>query len=145
MSFHSWHTYGYGIRVSGLKCDSVERLKAALHLAPELEKNIERRHVESGTEITSVEDYFEDDEDYSLGLAAIMKGIIMETEGINFTVCSDFEGDAYLLYEAAYPWRLTDTEKEMTEEKADKILLKYFSLITDDAVEADYCDPENGG
>ena len=145
MSYTSWHTYGYGVNVSEIKCDSLERFRELLYKAPIYANDIENWREESEIEISSVEDYYEFDEDYRLGLAAIMKEVIMEAEGIEFTPCDDFEGTQYLLYSPSYPWELSEKEKGLTKEKIKKLLIKYFSIITDDALDVDYYQPENGG
>lgn len=145
MSFHTWHVYGYGVKVSDIKFDSIERLQALIHLAPELERNVEQWRVDNDVKISSVQDYYEYDEYEGLELAAIMKEVILEVEGIELTACSDFDNEIYLLYEQTYPWYLQDNEKDLTAEKLKEVLLKYFSLITDDPVEVDYYDPANGG
>ena len=145
MSFVSWHTYGYGVNVSEIKCDSLERFRELLYKAPIYANDIEEWREESEIEITSVEDYYEFDEESMLGLATIMKEVIMEAEGIEFIPCDDFEGTQYLLYGPSYPWNLSGKEKGLTEEKVKNLLTKYFSIITDNAVDVDYYEPENGG
>ena len=41
MSYTSWHTYGYGVCLSRLECDSMERMEKLLELAPEYYKSVQ--------------------------------------------------------------------------------------------------------
>ena len=145
MIFQSWHTYGYGVEVTDIKCTSVERLKALIHMAPELEKKINAWFEETEIKNPTVEDYFEFDDTTYLGLASIVKGVIQEAEGLEFTACDDFENRTYLLYTQSYPWWLKPEEHALTEERIQTILVKYFLVITDETITVDYYDPENGG
>lgn len=98
MSFTTWHNYGYGIKTSGITIESPERLKALVSLAPRYEADINKWFEENKIDEPAVDDYFEFDQDYMLGLATLLKEVIEETEGIKFTACDDFDGANYLLY-----------------------------------------------
>ena len=121
MSFYTWHTYGYGICVSDIDCESIEKLKKLLHQAPGVEKH------------------------YNLGLATFLKEVILECEGIELTACSDLNDNLYLLYEPTYPWNLPKEQISLTKERIKEIILKYVSILTEKQIEIGYYDPENGG
>lgn len=40
MSFHTWHTYGYGVEMTDITCDSVDRIKLLLSVAPNFGKQV---------------------------------------------------------------------------------------------------------
>ena len=99
MSFYTWHTYGYGICVSDIDCESIEKLKKLLHQAPGVEKAVKDWLKNCNMENPDWDDYMEYDEDYNLGLATFLKEVILECEGIELTACSDLNDNLYLLYE----------------------------------------------
>jgi hypothetical protein len=41
MSFQTWHNYGYGICTDDISDVTVEKLQSLLHLAPQLENEIQ--------------------------------------------------------------------------------------------------------
>lgn len=145
MSFVSWHTYGYGVKVSDIRCDSVKRLQTLLHCAPNYEKEINAWLESNEIKCPSLEEYYEYDQYYCLGLASLMQQVILEAEDIEFTACDDFEGDTYLLFEPSYPWNLRVKEARLIEKDIFEILTKYISMLTDAVVPIDYYAPENGG
>lgn len=106
MSYESWHTYGYGICVSDIEAEKpdVKRLQSLLSLAPKLNKRIEQWLAEADISSPEYEDYMEFDQDYMLGLAYLLKEVILEEEVIEFTACDDFYGHTFLVYEPRYPW-----------------------------------------
>lgn len=71
--------------------------------------------------------------------------VINEAEGISFTSCNDFYARDYLLYQPVYPWQLSKTDLNVTQEKLDEIFNKYVSIVTDDPICPEYLAPENGG
>lgn len=85
------------------------------------------------------------DEDCGLGLATMLREVILEAEGVELTSCNDYDGNTYLLYEPNYPWWLKDSEKNLTETDICSLLAKYVSIITDELIAVDYRNPENGG
>ena len=145
MSFVSWHTYGYGIRTSGIDKISVECVEALVSEAPKFEKNLREYFEEQEISSPEVIDYLEYDQEYRLGIASLLKEVIEEAEEIRFTACDDLQGDKYLLYEPSYPWNLPEKERGLTEEKIKKVLMKYVKILTDADIEYDYYSPENGG
>ncbi len=145
MSFYTWHTYGYGICVSDITCDSVEKLNELFHKAPGLEKAVSDWLKDCDIKEPTWEDYMEYDEDFNLGLATFLKEVILECEGIELTACNDFNGGLYLLYEPSYPWRLQKEQLNLTEERIKEIILKYVPILTEQQIEVGYYGPENGG
>ncbi len=145
MSYHTWHIYGYGIKTSDINDLTVEKLQALIHLAPHYENTFTEWLKNCDITEPTLEDYFEYDENECYGLAGIMKEVIFECEGIDFTACDDFDGFQYLLYEQSYPWHLNDIDKTLTPEKVSGIIKKYLTYLTDKEIEIGYFDPANGG
>lgn len=145
MSFHTWHTYGYGVEMTNISCDSVDRIKLLLSVAPEFQKQVDEQFEERGIKEPTVEDYLEFDQDCNLGLAYILQQVILETEDIEFTACTDFEDRIYLLYEPSYPWDMPDKDKSLKERDIVGILVKYLTFLTSENIPVDYHSPENGG
>ena len=40
MSYHTYHTYGYGVRTDNIKIKSVDKLQTLISLAPDTEATI---------------------------------------------------------------------------------------------------------
>lgn len=145
MSFQTWHTYGYGVCVDDIKCNSVDNLKTLLSFAPNYKADINKWLVQNEIDNPTLEDYYEYDEDWCLGLATILKEVILEAEHIDLTACDDFDGKRYLLYEPTYPWGRTKNDKAITREQLDEMFEKYVSMLTDEMPLIDYQSVENGG
>lgn len=145
MSYSTWHNYGYGICVDDIKNQDVSRLQALLDLSPEAKAKIEGWLSELEIKEPSWDDYMEFDQDFYLGLATILKMVIEEAEGIDLTACDNFDSVAYLLYQPMYPWNMDDKDRGLTEEKVAEIFRRYISILTDDPIEIDYQEVENGG
>ena len=145
MSYVSWHTYGYGICVSDIEDCIVERLQNLLSLAPEFQQEVQLWLEECEIAEATVEDYLEFDQDFRLGLATILKEVILEAEGIELVACDSYDGVDYLLYCPSYPWYQESRKHLQTEEEAETLFLKYVSVLTDDVIEVDYQSVENGG
>ncbi len=145
MSYSTWHNYGYGICVDDIKAQDVSRLRALLELAPEFKTKIEGWLSESEVEEPSWDDYMEFDQDFQLGLATLLKEVIEETEGITLTACDDYDAVTYLLYQPTYPWKITDAERDLTKERLNDIFARYVRVLTDDPIDIDYQEVENGG
>lgn len=147
MSTESWNIYGYGVCISKMKKrPTLKRLKALLSLAPGVEADVKAHFKEHGIKRPSYDDYMEYDQTYMLGLATIIKEVILEAEDIDFTACDNYERDQYLVFEPVYPWRITrDKEKSLTEESIDEILHRYLSVLTDEYMDVDYQDVSNCG
>ena len=145
MSYHTWHTYGYGIKTSDITDLTVDKLKAFIHLAPHYENTFVEWLENSNITEPTLEDYFGYDENDCYGLAGIMKEVIFECEGIDFTACDDFDGLQYLLYEPVYPWQMNDTDKTLSREKLSAIFRQYLAYLTEKEIAIEYYDPANGG
>lgn len=145
MSYTSWCTYGYGICLSKLECDSMERMQKLLKLAPKYYKSVQNWLREQRIEKPDVGDILESDQEYHLGLATVLQNVMLEAENIRFTACDDYNSETYLVYEPSYPWSVPEKERNLTEETLRQILAKYISILTDDVFEVDYCSVENGG
>ncbi|MDE6852146.1 MAG: hypothetical protein K2J67_06610 [Lachnospiraceae bacterium] len=141
MSYTSWHTYGYGVCLSRLECDSMERMEKLLELAPEYHKSVQNWLREQCIAKPDVDDILESDQEYHLEL----QNVILEAENIQFTACDDYNSETYLVYEPSYPWNISEKERSLTEETLRRILAKYISILTDEVFEVDYCSVENGG
>lgn len=68
----------------------VKRLQSLLSLAPKLNKRIEQWLAEAEIHSPEYEDYMEFDEEYMLGLAYLLKEVMLEAEAVAFTACDDF-------------------------------------------------------
>lgn len=145
MSYQTWHTYGYGICVSDITDVSLERLEKLISLAPEYQTKIQEWLDECGISEPAYGDYLEFDQDYMLGLATILKEVILEAEDIDLVACDDHDGKDYLLYVPDYPWNQGKHRQLMTEEAVAGLFRKYVSILTDEAAEIDYQSVENGG
>ena len=80
-----------------------------------------------------------------LGLATILKEVILEAEDIDLVACDSHDGTDYLLYVPDYPWNIGKHRQLMTEEAVAGLFRKYVSILTDEAIEIDYQSVENGG
>lgn len=145
MSYRTWIDYGYGICVSYIEVDSVEKLEKLLSLAPKFHSDIHDYFKESQITEPTVDDYIEYDDSYFLGLASLLKEVIQEAEGIELYACDDYDFENYLIYPPMYPWQMTEKYKSMTEESLNELFRKYVSILTDEPVDIDYQSIENGG
>lgn len=145
MSYTTWHTYGYGIRVSDILEKDVQRLEKLISLAPKYQAEIEEWLVECGIPEPAYEDYLEFDQDYMLGLATILKEVILEAEGIELTACDGYDGDEYLLYCPDYPWNQAKRKQLESEAAVEKLFQKYVPILTDEPITVEYRSVENGG
>lgn len=145
MSYRPWIDYGYGICVSYIEVDSVERLEKLLSLAPKFHSDIQDYFKECGITEPTVDDYIEYDDQYCLGLATILKEVIQEAEGIELCACDEYDGGNYLIYPPLYPWQMTEKDKPLTEELLNELFWKYVSILTDEPIDIDYQSVENGG
>ena len=145
MSYHTWYTYGYGICTDKIQISSVESLKKLISFAPNYEINLKKWFAENEIKEPTIDDYLEYDEEEYCRLASILKAVILEIEGIEFTACDNFDGENYLVYEPSYPWYMSKKDNMLTEEKVEEILRKYISVITEQVPEIEYQSVGNGG
>lgn len=145
MSFYSWHTYGYGVKVSELCEISMSKVVELVQTAPNFAKYFNEWLRDCEIKEPTLEDLEEFDADYCLGLVSVLKEVIYEIEKIELTACDDFDGEKYLLFGQTYPWYMTDLEKSLKAEDIQSLMVKYLSKITDETITIEYYDPENGG
>lgn len=145
MSFVSWHTYGYGVKVSELHKISMPKVVELIQSAPNYAKKFDKWLKECEIEEPTLGDLEEFDEDYCIGLATVMQQIILEKENLELVACSDFDDNTFLLYPQGYPWNMNEQEKSLTEQDIQSLMVKYLSKITDEVITVDYYEPENGG
>lgn len=145
MSFVSWHTYGYGVKVSEIGNISMPKVVELIQTAPKYAVDFNKWLKDCEIEEPTLEDLQEFDEDYCIGLATIMQQIILELEQLELVACNDFDGDTYLLFPQGYPWDMTEREKNLKAPDIQRLLVKYFSKITDETITVDFYEPENGG
>lgn len=155
MSYDTRHNYGYGICTSDLKEEiSSVRLMELIQTAPKLYENVKKYiDEECDGQITETYDiltsYVEKyGELYCSGLAGILYEVILEVEGIELLQCTDYDGNAYLIYPPIYPWvlkEMSDKEKNLTEDCLKELYLKYLHIVTDEDLEVKYHSVANGG
>lgn len=163
MSFRTWHLYGLGICTDTLSFDSMKNIGKAKALCGE---NLAKFIESSINEFVDDEGIREDDPKreekilsgiaeetfehpdqctYSTIAEIALTGMIYEQEGLCITVCDDFDGSRYAIYESSYPWELREEEKNLTEKSVREIFEKYISVITKETKKVEYCECENGG
>lgn len=145
MSYCSWHTYGYGVCVSDIGEPPVERIQNLLAMAPVLQKEIQEWLDERGIVEPDSDDYMEFDQDFCLGLATILKRVILETENVELEACDSSEGKDYLLFVPDYPWNQKNRKRLETKEEVTELFRKYLSVLTDGPIDIDDQSVENGG
>ena len=146
MSYHTWHDYGYGICTDGIESSTtVERIETLLSHAPEFRDVIYSWFKVAEIEEPTVEDFADYDEDYRHGMAFLLKEVIKEAEGVEFTSCENFNCERFLIYTPRYPWEITVKDLSLTKEKIEEILKKYVSILTDEKIDIEYQEVENGG
>ena len=145
MSYTSWHTYGYGICVSDIREQSLDRLQKLISMAPKFRERIQGWLADCEITNPVYEDYLEFDQDYMLGLATILKEVILEAEDVDLVACDSYDGTEYLLYAPEYPWNQKNHRQLMTEEAVEAVFQKYVSILTDETIEIEYQSVENGG
>ena len=145
MSYHTWHDYGIGICTDEITIDSVERIRRLILKAPKLARDIATWLINCEIEDPTIDDYLDYDQDYSCGIAAILREVILEKEHIEFYCCEDFDGKKYIMYQPCYPWYMRWRDRRMTRKKVEKILTKYLKILTDEPFEIGEIESENGG
>ena len=146
MSYHTWITYGYGVKVDEIKTTPERLLKLAAEKPELLEKlteflneSLEEYEVEKLT-LEDFEDF--DTVNYSSGTGIVLYEAIDE-----FTVeyVDDYDGRTYVVFAQAYPWRMSEQEKALTENNVREVFEKYIKILTDEPVKVDYWIIENRG
>lgn len=124
---------GYGIQFDR-HCGSnttVDKIRAMLELAPELEENVNEWLAECDVPLpeATVDDYAEFDQDNCDGIPALIAKAITEIEGINMETASDEDGVVYLFMSACMPWEFNDKERAMTADDYIAMLSKYWHML----------------
>ena len=78
-------------------------------------------------------------------LAALLKEVILEVEGLDLLACDSEDGDTYLIYAPSYPWELSEVERSLTEERLQEVFKRYVVVLTDKPIDITYQEVENGG
>lgn len=147
MSYSTWTTYGFGFRTSDIKTTPEKLLKLA-SMNPAARDDIDIRFTELfdgeyKAEDLTMEDFEELEGDYcERGIAYVLNQVINE---ITIDVVSDYDGNWYILYCPIYPWHMKESDLNLTEDQVEEIFKKYISILTDEYVEIDYQEVENGG
>lgn len=148
MSYHTWSTDGFGFCVDDIKTTPERVLKLA-ELNNETLKDLREYLSETYTdgyvdEDLTMEDFDDFEGNYGeRGLSTILREVI--NEELSIVWADDFDGVDFILYCPRYPWSLKETEKNLTKEDVENILMKYIKILTDDPIEIDYYSVENGG
>lgn len=145
MSLQCWHIYGYGVNLSELSGVSFRRVVELVRTTHKYAIEFDEWLSQLDIDCPIIDDLDDFDCDYGLGLATVLREVVLELENIELTACDDFDGNRYLLFEVTYPWRMSDLEKSLKEEDIKSLMVKYLSQITDEAITIDYYGPENGG
>lgn len=152
MSYKTWTTYGFGFCVDDILRDVALTPKKILELAA-MEPSVLNIVHEYLNEICEdrgityeeldVNDFEDLEGDYcEHGIAFILYNVITD---IPVVYANSYDGDQYILYCPSYPWNLTEQEKSLTREKIEEIFQKYISVLTDEYIEIDRKEVENGG
>lgn len=148
MSYHSWTTKGYGINTNDIEHDTTkEKIEELLKLAPKFNNEIQTWFLMSKIENPTKDDYLDYDCTFYSGIAYLLQGVIDEVENIRLDIAEDFDCYYYLLMTPTYQWcKLTNEEKEInTEEKMNKLFMKYVRILTNKDIVINYMMVENGG
>jgi hypothetical protein len=84
-------------------------------------------------------------QDSMRGLATTLQKLIEEAEVLCLTACDECDSRTYMIYQPPYPWALTQADRELTEEHLAAMIGRYVGMLTDDVVDVDYQEVENGG
>lgn len=152
MSYKTWHTYGYGICVDDIEEIEPARLQELIDMEPALSFDFYKLFKEwkeddedfdpndIDTYIKAADDLF----DYG-GISGIICHVMSKVEGINFIYCDDYDATNYVLFCPRYSWNMTEKEKMLTADELNNIFGKYINILTDQTVNVNYYDVENGG
>ena len=146
MSYHTWITYGYGVKVDEIKT-TPERLLKLAAVKPELLEKVTEFLNESLEEYEVEKLTLEDFEDFDTVNDSSGTGIILYEAIDEFTVeyVDDYDGQTYVVFAQAYPWQMSEQEKALTENNVKEVFEKYIKILTDEPVRVDYWSIENGG
>ena len=145
MSYHTYSVDGFGFSVDEISTN-ILRLRRLLKCAPEFSKEIDKYFKKCEITKPELDDYLEYDQNYSSGLAYILRGVIEEAESIELVIAEDFDGEWFVMLCPSYPWAdISEKHKSLTAEKITEIFQKYIGILTDSPVGIEYQSVENGG
>ena len=147
MSYSTWNTYGLGVCVDDIKTTPERLLKLASldkQTMLDVEKYLnETLNGEYKIEELTMEDFYCLQGDFcEHDVSYVLSRVIKE---IPVFYVDDYDGVPYILYCPTYPWNMTEDEFGITECKVKEIFQKYISILTDDIVNIEYQNVENGG
>ena len=147
MSYHYYSTYGLGVCVDDIKTTPEKLLKLAA-LKDEVLKDV-RNYLDEifddgyKDEDLTMEDFDDLEGDYcERGVAYVLYQVIDE---IRVEFADDFDGVPYILYTPTFPWYMDSAERDLTYEDVVKVFKKYIKMLTDEPVNVDFYNVENGG
>lgn len=147
MSYRTWTTYGYGIRVDDIFPIARENIWQLLDLAPKTKKKFIDFLLDNnyGDEIEFCDILLDYEDDYgNTGLGALLQEVIWEAENLGLCVCCDYNGIQYLLYTPDYPWNF-HKDRDLKEEDVVRAISRCVNSLTNKPVTIDYYECENGG
>ena len=126
---------GYGICTDEIKT-SIAQVKALIAMSDKVNEELSPDFAEGEEECETAQEFAQwlsdggwADED--AGLATILAEVIKDCEGVNFLGTSDAWCNCFLVFPESYPWKYTEKDMSMTEEKLNEIFHKYVSVLTD--------------
>jgi hypothetical protein len=144
MGYSTWITYGYGICVDDIDT-TVNAIETLLEKAPKFRDEIHSYFKDCDIETPTLDDYLDYDQDFYGGLATILQKVISEVDEIELVYADDYNGVKFLLFTRLYPWEMSEREKNFTQDDLTNLFTKYVSILTNQTIDIDYYDVENGG
>lgn len=153
MSYSIWTTCGIGFCIDSLSIDT-DKFLAAIKTSPLpiVDKNFEKLCKDCGYDIYAICDELVDAFNIELGCHSVANIVAYlmkynHTFLFNCTLCNDFDGNAYILYEPKFPWNLSEQERTLTNEKLINSFVDFLkTIVTDEsAIEIKYQEVSNGG
>lgn len=161
MSYHSWTVNGYGFEVSDIADITLEKMRKVCENAPETQKAMLKEIRECfGMEgipdkdlvldRTEVDDFFfylePSDPCVLTNFALYLRNAINEAEDVETMIATGYSGGEYLLLGPYYSWsKVSEKEKNLTQDDAESMFRKYLDILTDEDIVIDYFSVENGG
>ena len=147
MSYHYYSVYGLGVCTDDIET-TPERLLTLAALKDEVLKDVRKyldEMFEDGyrDEDLTMEDFDDLEGDYcERGVAYVLYQVIDE---FRVEYANDFDGVQYVMYTPTFPWYMDSAERDLTYDDVVKIFKKYIKILTDEPVNVDFYDVENGG
>lgn len=140
---------GYGICTNDIKNTTIEKIKALIAMAPNVQAYCLPDYEDAEEDGVSTPEEFADylgqgwDGHDEGGLATLLAVVIGECEGLKLLDTVDSICDAFLILPEKLPWEYTDQEKALTKEDLNAIFRKYISVLTDEEIAIGYKYIEN--